>query len=113
MRKRIGLVVAGVLLLVVGSAPAGAGAQGSSKVGMRREPARVVAAFYPLAWAAEQVGGDRVAVTNLTPAGGEPHDLELTTRQRDAIDDADLVLVLGKGFQPAVEQAASTRSGGT
>ena len=29
----------------------------------------VVAAFYPLAFAAERVGGDRVSVTNLTPPG--------------------------------------------
>ena len=38
----------------------------------------VVAAFYPLQFAAEQVGGDRVSVTSLTAAGAEPHDLELT-----------------------------------
>ncbi|HEX2192354.1 MAG TPA: zinc ABC transporter substrate-binding protein, partial [Acidimicrobiales bacterium] len=37
-----------------------------------------VASFYPLAEAAQQVGGDRVRVENLTPPGAEPHDLELT-----------------------------------
>ncbi len=73
----------------------------------------VVAAFYPLAWVAEQVGGERVAVTNLTPAGAEPHDLELTTRQRDAIEDAGLVIVMGSGFQPAVEKAAESRDANT
>jgi zinc transport system substrate-binding protein len=72
-----------------------------------------VAAFYPLAWAAEQVGGDRVRVSNLTPAGSEPHDLELTPDQRDAIEDAALVVVLGDGFQPAVEDAAADRDGRT
>jgi zinc transport system substrate-binding protein len=71
----------------------------------------VVAAAYPLAWAAHQVGGRRVAVQNLTPAGAEPHDLELSTAQRDAVEDADVVLVLGEGFQPAVEAAASRRDG--
>lgn len=69
----------------------------------------VVAAFYPAAWAAERVGGRRVAVTNLTPAGAEPHDLELTPAQRDDIDRADVVLVMGSGFQPSVEKAARTR----
>ena len=38
----------------------------------------VVAGFYPLAFVAKEVGGSRVDVTNLTPAGVEPHDLELT-----------------------------------
>ena len=34
----------------------------------------VVASSYPIAWAAQQVGGARVNVTNLTPAGAEPHE---------------------------------------
>ncbi len=73
----------------------------------------VVAAFYPVAYAAERVGGTRVDVTNLTPAGAEPHDLELTPEQIDAILDADVVLDLGQGFQPAVEKAADQRDGPT
>jgi zinc transport system substrate-binding protein len=66
----------------------------------------VVAAFYPLAWAAEQIGGETVSVTNLTPAGAEPHDVELSARDVERIREADLVLYLGQGFQPAVERAA-------
>ena len=73
----------------------------------------VVASLYPLAFAAEQVGGDLVDVVDLTPAGAEPHDLELTTDQVDAIEDADLVLVLGHDFQPAVEEIAGRRDDGT
>lgn len=73
----------------------------------------VVASFYPLAEVAEQVGGERVAVTNLTTAGAEPHDLELTPADVDRIEDADVVLVLGRGFQPAVEDAADRRESGT
>jgi len=64
---------------------------------------QVVASFYPLAEAAERVGGDQVDVSNLTPAGSEPHDLELSPDQVDRIDEADLVVYLGAGFQPAVE----------
>jgi zinc transport system substrate-binding protein len=66
---------------------------------------RVVAGFYPLAFAAEEVGGQSVEVTNLTPPGAEPHDLELTPRELEEILRADLVLYLGAGFQPAVEEA--------
>lgn len=73
----------------------------------------VVASFYPLAYAAQQVGGARVAVTNLTPAGAEPHDLELSPAQMDRLLDADLAVVLGEGFQPAVEKAADGRDGVT
>jgi zinc transport system substrate-binding protein len=67
---------------------------------------RIVAGFYPLAFAAERVGGDRVSVTSLTQPGAEPHDLELTPRQVAAIADADLVVYLG-GFQPAIDAAVA------
>jgi zinc transport system substrate-binding protein len=73
----------------------------------------VVASFYPVAEAAERIGGDRVEVTNLTPAGTEPHDLELTPDQVGELEDADLVLYLGQGFQPAVAEIAERRDGGS
>jgi zinc transport system substrate-binding protein len=96
--------LAALVGLVAASGPAGAAASSRKSV---------VASFYPLAYAAEQVGGDRVKVANLTPAGAEPHDLELTPAQVDRILDAAVVLDLGRGFQPAVEDAASQRDGVT
>jgi len=71
----------------------------------------VVASFYPLAFAADQIGGDRVTVTNLTPAGAEPHDIELNAKDVTRIDQAGLVVYLGDGFQPAVEKAIGQASG--
>ncbi|MBA2625484.1 MAG: zinc ABC transporter substrate-binding protein [Acidimicrobiia bacterium] len=71
----------------------------------------VVTSFYPLTEAATRVGGERMEVVNLTPAGTEPHDLELTSDQVDAVLDADVVLYLGSGFQPAVEDAIEGRDG--
>ena len=52
----------------------------------------VVAAFYPLQYAVEQIGGDRVSVTGLTKPGVEPHDLELTPRAVGALSEADAVV---------------------
>jgi zinc transport system substrate-binding protein len=77
--------------------------------GDRSSSVDVVAGFYPVAWVAERVGGDRVSVEDLTPAGVEPHDLELAPPQVDDVLDADLVVVMGDGFQPAVEDAAGAR----
>lgn len=73
----------------------------------------VVASFYPLFEAAERVGGDRVEVRNLVPSGIEPHDLELTSRDADALLDADVVLFVGGGFQPAVQEFVASREGGS
>lgn len=69
-----------------------------------RDRVDVVTSFYPLQFVAEQVGGDRVAVTNLTKPGTEPHDLELSARDVAAVADAGLVVYLS-GFQPAVDDA--------
>jgi zinc transport system substrate-binding protein len=93
-------------VLVVALLVAGCGSTSGSD---RRRT--VVAGFYPLAWAAQRIGGPGVRVVNLTPAGAEPHDLELTPSDIEAIDGAQLVLYLGHGFQPAVEKAAEARSG--
>lgn len=72
----------------------------------------VVASFYPLAWAAERVGGSNVEVEDLTPLGGEAHDTTLTAGQRADLQSADVVLTLGDfGFQPDVERAAADASG--
>jgi len=62
------------------------------------------AAFYPLAFVAQWIGGSAVTVHNLTPPGGEPHDLELRPSDAVAIKGADLVLYI-RGFQPAVDDA--------
>ena len=72
----------------------------------------MVASFYPLYEAAARIGGNRVDVTNLTPAGVEPHDLELTPKDVDLILDARVVLYLGSGFQPAVQDAVRGREDG-
>jgi zinc transport system substrate-binding protein len=71
----------------------------------------VVAAFYPLAFAAETIGGDGVKVTNLTPPGAEPHDVELSPQDVAHIQRADVVLYLSHGFQPAVEEALGDAQG--
>lgn len=70
---------------------------------------RVVAAFQPLHEAASAVGGERAEVTNLTPPGAGPHDLELRAPQLKALEQAQLIVYLGAGFQPDVERVVRER----
>lgn len=98
--------------LTAAVALAGCGSSGRASAPADGRP-HVIAAFYPIFEAAQRVGGDAVRVTNLTPAGSEPHDLELTSRQVDRIEDAAVVLLLGRGFQPAVQKAAARAKGVT
>lgn len=72
-------------------------------------PHDVVAAFYPLQFVAERVGGEHVAVTSLTPPGGESHDLELSPSSVARVGDADLVVYLS-GFQAATDEAVASTS---
>jgi zinc transport system substrate-binding protein len=95
--KRASLVAAALALLA--ATTTGCAARSASGAGKLQ----VVAAFYPLQYVTEQVGGDRVAVTNLVKPGAEPHDLELQPKQVAELGRADLVVYL-RGFQPAVDE---------
>jgi zinc transport system substrate-binding protein len=95
MRTRTIIILPCLILLVACGSRSGDGSK-----------TKVVAAFYPLAYAAEQIGGGSVSVENLTPAGAEPHDLEVSPQDVADLKSADLVLLLGHGFQRQVESAA-------
>jgi zinc transport system substrate-binding protein len=99
----------GVLAVLMAALPACAETGSSAS----EADVSVAASFYPLAYAAEQVGGTCVEVTNLTPPGTEPHDLELTPDDVEAVATADLVVYLGGGFQPAVQDAIEEAQGVT
>jgi zinc transport system substrate-binding protein len=93
-------------LVLVTSSCAAFSNDGSSNGGVQ-----VVAAFYPLAYATERIGGAHVDVTNLTQPGKEPHDLELTIKETAEVADADLV-VHESGFQPPVDAAIDANATG-
>ncbi len=73
------------------------------------EAITVTASFYPLEYLAEEIGGDHVAVTSLTPAGSDAHNLELSPRQVSDLEKSDLVLYLSE-FQTAMDDAVATAS---
>lgn len=100
-------LIAAAAVVVLGASACDSDTARSGSAGEGR--IHVVASFYPVAHAAEKIGGDLVEVVNLTPAGTEPHDLELSPRQVDQLQDADVVLYLGQGFQPAVEEVVRGR----
>src|SRR5699024_9925733 len=64
----------------------------------------VVTGVYPLECLAQEIGGDQVAVIQLTEPGSEPHDLELTGRQVGQIGEADIAFHV-QGLEPAVDEA--------
>jgi zinc transport system substrate-binding protein len=105
------MIMRTILSLTLGTALIGL----SCSEGATRDDDRtsVVASFYPLRFVAERLGGACVSVTDLTPPGVEPHDLELTPDAVESIATADVVLYLGGGFQPAIEDAIDDAQGET
>lgn len=103
-RRPVALLALPVAATVVLAGCAGDAGAGDGEDGRLQ----VLASFYPLQYVAEQVGGDLVAVSSLTPPGAEPHDLELSPRQVREVGEAGVVVVLG-GFQPSVDEAVEAR----
>ena len=103
--RRVALIalpaLAAALLLSACGSGSSDGATGGSTAG---GTVSVVASFYPIEYAVQQVGGDLVTVTSLTKPGAEPHDVELSPKDVAAVAEAGLV-VYAKGFQPAVDTA--------
>ncbi|MFF3004073.1 metal ABC transporter substrate-binding protein [Kitasatospora sp. NPDC057940] len=82
---------------------------GSSSAQSADGKLKVVASFYPMEYLAQQIGKEHVAVTDLTAAGVEPHDLELTAKQVATVQKSDAIIYL-KGLQPTVDQAVGQSS---
>jgi zinc transport system substrate-binding protein len=67
----------------------------------------IYASFYPLYDFAFKIGGHRVEVVNMVPAGVEPHDWEPGPRLIADLHSADILVYNGFGFEPWVERIAA------
>ncbi len=63
----------------------------------------LVASMYPIEYFSERVGGDRVRVEGVVPAGGDAHDFEPTPGDLRKIAGADLIVYNGLGFESWVD----------
>lgn len=77
---------------------------------------RVAVAFFPLGELARNVAGaalgTSVDVVSIVPPGEQAHDFEPTPRQIDDLDEADVVVYLGNGFQSGIEKAIDSLPAG-
>lgn len=63
------------------------------------EKMSVIASFYPLAFLAEEIGGEKAVVMNLTPAGAEPHEYEPTPQDMMRVEKSRLIVLNGGGLE--------------
>ena len=68
----------------------------------------VYTSFYPLYDFAVKIGGDKVKVINLVPAGTEPHDWEPATTDILSLEKADMLIYNGAGMEHWVDQVSAS-----
>ena len=59
----------------------------------------ITTSFYPIYFLTSEIGGDLVNVENLTPAGSEPHDYELTAQDIVKIRKSQILFLNGGGLE--------------
>ena len=72
---------------------------------------QVVTSFYPMYFFAERIGGTNADVTNLTPAGSEPHDYDPSPQQIAKIQQSQLLIINGGGLEPWAEKIQQNLQG--
>ncbi len=70
----------------------------------RSNKIKIAASFYPLYNFAQEVGGNKVRVTNVTPAGAEPHDYEPSPRQLINAQQSQIFIYDGGTMEPWISK---------
>ena len=69
---------------------------------------KVMASFYPMYDFAQKVGGDKVEVKDMVPAGTEPHDWEPAATDIRNLEDADVFVYNGADLEHWAEDVLTT-----
>lgn len=64
---------------------------------------KVMASFYTMYDFAKKIGGNKVEVTNMVPAGTEPHDWEPSTKDLIEMEKSDVFIYNGAGMEQWVD----------
>jgi zinc transport system substrate-binding protein len=100
-RDRNRMIAVALVAVLVGIAAVGLSGKDIEPQG---EETRVLVSFYPLAYMAEQIGGDRVTVSSLIPPGSEVHSWQPSIGDITSAEDADVIIYLGAGLDHWVQE---------
>lgn len=107
-RPAAALLVAAVVALA--GCGGGGAATSTATPGTPGGEVTAFASVFALSWIGQEIAPD--ASFTALGAGGDPHDVDLSSAQREALGSSDVVLYLGDiEFQPQVEEAAAEASG--
>lgn len=97
MRKAVIVFLLAICLLAGGCAPGSGEMSTGPGAGTAAKPL-VVATIFPLADLVRQIGGDKVEVAALLPAGASPHTFEPTPKEMKEVSRASLFVSVGAGL---------------
>ena len=69
-----------------------------------------IASFFPLYEFTKEIGREKVDVTLLVPSGVEPHDWEPTIKDLQLMQQADVIIINGIGFENWIDNIDSVNS---
>ncbi|MCH6585724.1 MAG: zinc ABC transporter substrate-binding protein [Thaumarchaeota archaeon] len=69
-----------------------------------------IASFFPLYEFTKEIGREKVDVTLLVPSGVEPHDWEPTIKNLQLMQQADVIIINGIGFENWIDNIDSVNS---
>lgn len=73
-----------------------------------QEKLEIYTTVYPLTYFTERIGGERVNVQSIYPAGANEHTFEPTQQDMMALAEADAVLYIGLGLEGFIDKAQET-----
>ncbi|MDN7240169.1 zinc ABC transporter substrate-binding protein [Planococcus sp. N028] len=102
MKKLIPLLILILVLSACGQS------NGSQKNAEENGKVDVYTTVYPLTYFTERIGGDRVNVKSIYPAGSNEHTFEPTQQNMIALAEADLMFYVGLGLEGFISNAKKT-----
>jgi zinc transport system substrate-binding protein len=100
-RDRRRIIAVALVIVLAGAVVIGFTGTGTEPQG---DETRVLVSFYPLAYMAEQIGGDRVTVSSLIPPGSEVHSWQPSIGDIASAEDANAIIYLGAGLDHWVQE---------
>lgn len=99
MKKKILPILMGILAMALITT----GCTGNTARKQKNGKLKVMASFYTMYDFAKKIGGDKVKVTNMVPAGTEPHDWEPSTKDLIEMEKSDVFIYNGAGMEQWVD----------
>ncbi len=103
MKKTIFGIVAVMCLMIVSLVGCNQAGEGAKQF-RDKDKISIVTTIYPVYDFACHIAGDKAEIINLVPTGVEPHNFELSARDMQLIEEADLFIYNGAGMEHFIDK---------